>query len=151
MLPAGSKAPDFTLQDAEGQRHQLSSYLGKKVVLYFYPKNNTPGCTSEACNLRDNFDILKDKGIVILGISYDSPESHKKFIEKHGLPFILLSDQKKKVADLYGAKGGILGFLGAKRITYLIDEQGVIMHRFDKVDASNHARQILSVLEELEH
>lgn len=151
MLPAGSEAPDFTLKDADGQMHQLSSYRGKKVVLYFYPKNNTPGCTSEACNLRDNFDVLKEKGIVVLGVSYDSPESHKQFGEKHGLPFTLLSDRDKKVAGMYGAKGGLLGFMGAKRITYLIDEQGIIMHRFDKVDSANHARQILSVLEEADN
>jgi len=151
VLPAGSEAPDFTLIDAGGQMHQLTSYRGKKVVLYFYPKNNTPGCTSEACNLRDNFDVLQEIGIVVLGVSYDSPESHKKFRKKHSLPFTLLSDRDKKVAGMYGTKGGVLGFMGAKRITYLIDEQGIIMHRFDKVDSANHARQILYVLEETDN
>ena len=148
LLAAGSPAPDFKLPDANGQFHSLSDYKGNIVVLYFYPKDDTPGCTKEACNLRDNYKILQDNGIVILGVSYDNAESHQKFIAKHQLPFTLLSDTNKKVADLYGAKGGILGFIGAKRITYLIDKKGNIMHVFDNVDTGSHAEQILAFLKE---
>jgi peroxiredoxin Q/BCP len=148
VLPIGTKAPDFELPDADGKMHKLSDYIGHKVILYFYPKDGTPGCTKEACNLRDNYEILQEKGIIILGISYDDAESHQKFIKEHQLPFTLLSDSEKKVADLYGAKGGILGFVGARRITYLIDENGKIMHVFKDVDTSGHAEQILSILKE---
>jgi thioredoxin-dependent peroxiredoxin len=148
LLPVGADAPDFALPDAQGQVHKLSDYLGKKVVIYFYPKDGTPGCTKEACNLRDNYQALQDRGLVILGISYDDAESHKEFIKEHNLPFTLLSDTDKKVADMYGAKGGLLGFIGAKRITYLIDEHGKIMHVFDDVDTGDHADQILAVLNE---
>lgn len=146
LLPIGAKAPDFKLPDAYGEMHKLSDYIGHKVVLYFYPKDGTPGCTNEACNLRDNYEILQEKGIIILGISYDDAESHQKFINEHQLPFTLLSDFDKQVADLYGAKGGLLGFMGAKRITYLIDEKGKIMHVFKDVDTRGHAEQIFSVL-----
>ena len=148
LLSVGSTAPDFKLPDAQGKFHTLSDYRGKKVVLYFYPKDGTPGCTREACNLRDNYKMLQEKGLVILGISYDDSASHKEFKEKNRLPFTLLSDKKKKVADLYGAKGGIFSFFGAKRITYLIDENGKIIHVFNKVDTGNHAEQILKILEE---
>ena len=146
LLPLGAKAPDFELPDAQGMMHKLSDYRGKKVVVYFYPKDGTPGCTNEACNLRDNYDVLQDHGLVILGISYDDAESHQKFIKEHQLPFTLLSDTEKKVADLYGAKGGLLGFIGAKRITYLLDENGKVMHVFKDVDTGSHAEQILDVL-----
>ena len=148
LLPIGAIAPDFELPDAHGKMHKLSDYQGKKVVLYFYPKNGTPGCTKEACNLRDNYEALQEKGIIILGISYDDAESHQEFIKEHDLPFTLLSDKEKKVADLYGAKGGMLGFIGAKRITYLIDESGKIMYVFNKVDTGNHSEQILEILKE---
>ena len=151
LLPVDTKAPDFELPDAQGKMHKLSDYLGKKIVIYFYPKDGTPGCTNEACNLRDNYDVLLEKGLVVLGISYDDAESHQKFIKEHQLPFTLLSDTDKKVANLYGAKGGLLGFVGAKRITYLIDENGIIMHVFDKVDTGNHSEQILEVLKEKEN
>jgi len=147
MLTVGEIAPDFELKDAEGKTHKLSDYKGKLVALYFYPKDDTPGCTKEACNLRDNFDALLEKGIVVLGVSYDDLESHKKFMEEYDLPFTLLSDAEKKVADMYGAKGGIFGFVGAKRITYLIDKEGKILHLFDKVNAGNHSQQILAVVE----
>jgi peroxiredoxin Q/BCP len=146
MLKIGSIAPDFDLKDAEGKTHKLSDYKGKVVALYFYPKNNTPGCTKEACNLRDNFDVLSEKNVVVLGISYDDQESHKEFTQEYELPFTLLSDSEKKVAEMYGAKGGFFSFIGPKRITYLIDKDGKILHLFDKVDAGNHAQQILTVL-----
>lgn len=147
MLTVGATAPDFELKDGEGKTHKLSDYRGKLVVLYFYPKNNTPGCTKEACNLRDNFDALLEKGIVVLGVSYDDSESHKEFAAEYDLPFTLLSDSEKKVAEMYGAKGGIFGFIGAKRITYLIDEAGKIIHLFDKVNTGSHAQEILEVLD----
>jgi peroxiredoxin Q/BCP len=150
VLKVGTKAPDFELPDAEGKIHKLSDYEGKKIVLYFYPKNNTPGCTAEACNLRDNYDTLIEKDIVILGVSFDDQDSHKNFSEEHNLPFTLLSDSEKKVADMYGAKRGILGFIGAKRITYLIDEEGLVMHVFESVDTGSHAEQILKVIGEKE-
>lgn len=148
FLTIGSKAPDFELPDAQGKIHKLSDYLNSKVVIYFYPKDGTPGCTKEACNLRDNYKTLQEIGIVILGISYDDAESHQKFINEHQLPFTLLSDTKKKVSELYGAKRGLLGFIGAKRITYLIDETGYIMHVFDEVDSGNHSGQIIDVITE---
>ena len=150
LLPIGTEAPDFELVDAQGKIHKLSDYTGNKVVVYFYPKDDTPGCTKEACNLRDNYETLQEEGLIILGISYDNAESHQEFSDKYQLPFTLLSDTDKKVADLYGAKGGILGFIGAKRITYLIDETGKIMHVFKKVDSGKHAEQILKVLESLD-
>jgi len=149
LLTIGTKAPDFELPDAYGNLHKLSDYRGKIIVLYFYPKNGTPGCTKEACNLRDNYEVLQKRGLVILGISYDDAESHQNFIEENQLPFVLLSDTEKQVSELYGAKGGMLGFIGAKRITYLIDESGEIMHIFDKVDTGAHSQQILEVLDKM--
>ncbi|MHB2153793.1 thioredoxin-dependent thiol peroxidase [Calditrichota bacterium GD2] len=146
ILKTGSKAPDFELPDSEGKIHRLSDYRGKMVALYFYPKDFTPGCTAEACNLRDNYDALQKKGLVVLGVSFDKPEKHKAFKEKYQLPFPLLSDTTKNVADKYGAKGTFTGFLFAKRITYLIDEQGNVLHVFEKVNAGNHAQQILDFL-----
>jgi peroxiredoxin Q/BCP len=150
MLKVGQKAPDFALPDANGKIHKLSDYRGEKVVLYFYPKDNSPGCTNEACNLRDNYTALQDRNLIILGVSYDDGESHKKFAADHNLPFTLLSDTAKTVAEMYGAKRGLLGFIGAKRITYLIDENGIIIHVFDDVDTKAHSRQILDVLDKSE-
>jgi peroxiredoxin Q/BCP len=144
VLEPGMKAPDFMLPDAEGKVHKLSDYLGKTVVLYFYPKDDTPGCTKEACNLRDNFDSLKARNIVILGVSYDDRNSHEEFIQKYKLPFTLLSDTAKIVAEKYGAKGTF----GMKRITYLIGKEGKILHRFDDVDTANHSAQIMAFLKE---
>ena len=147
MLTAGQTAPDFALKDAQGKTHKLSDYKGKLVVLYFYPKDDTPGCTAEACNIRDNYDDLLKRNIVILGISFDDRESHQKFSEKYKLPFPILSDNDKKVAKQYGAmRGALLSFVGPKRITYLIDEQQKILHVFEKVDTKNHSAQILKLL-----
>lgn len=147
VLKPGQKAPDFELKDSEGQVHHLSDYRGKMVVLYFYPKDFTPGCTAEACNLRDNYEALQKKGLVILGVSYDSPQKHNEFKEKYNLPFPLLSDTTKAVAEAYGAKGGLTGFMFAKRITYLIDSDGKVLHVFEKVNTKSHAQQILEFLE----
>lgn len=146
-LKPGDQAPDFELKDAMGKVHKLSDYKGKIVTLYFYPKDDTPGCTAEACNLRDNYSTLTDRGIVILGVSYDDTASHKEFTEKYNLPFTLLSDTDQIVAEKYNAKRPIIGALVAKRITYLIGPDGKILHIFDDVDTSNHTSQILDVLD----
>jgi thioredoxin-dependent peroxiredoxin len=141
-LQKGDSAPDFTLPDAEGKNHTLSNYRGNIVVLYFYPKNNTPGCTKQGCSIRDGYAELRERGVTVLGISYDSPESHRKFAEKHSFPFTLLSDSSKKVAKSYDAAGTVF----AKRITYIIDPDGKILEIITKVDTSGHAEQILSFL-----
>lgn len=147
-VKVGDPAPDFEAKDDAGKLRTLSEFRGKKVVLYFYPKDNTPGCTKEACSFRDGYSTLQEAGIVILGVSFDSPESHRKFREKHKLPFILLSDEKKEVAGAYGASGGLLGSLMAKRYTYLINENGKIVHIFTKVDVKNHAEEVLQAFSE---
>jgi len=148
MLTIGQSAPDFSLKDAQGQLHKLSDYKGKIVALYFYPKDDTSGCTAEACNIRDNYAELIKRNIVIFGVSFDDRESHHKFTEKYNLPFPILSDSEKKVTEIYGAKRGLaLSFIGPKRITYLIDENQKILHVFDKVEAGNHSAQILQVLD----
>ncbi len=146
-LNPGDPAPDFELMDGNGTVHKLSDYRGKTVVLYFYPKDDTPGCTAEACNLRDNYQTLLDKGLVILGVSFDDTSSHKAFADKYDLPFPLLADTEKEVADKYGAKGAITGLFVAKRITYVIGPDGKILHRIDDVDTKNHTEQILRLLE----
>jgi peroxiredoxin Q/BCP len=124
-LKVGDKAPEFTLTDDRGLPASLKDYLGKKVVvLYFYPKDFTSGCTKEACSFRDDYQVYEEKGAIVIGISLDSQESHKKFSEKHNLPFLLLSDNQKEIARQYG----VLGFGGivAKRVTFIIDKQGKI-------------------------
>lgn len=137
----GSLAPDFTLPDQNGKNHTLSSYRGQKVALYFYPKDETPGCTKEACSIRDGRKELEAAGIVVLGVSHDSVESHKKFADKHNLTFTLLSDSKKEVSVAYGAKG----WLGMPaRYTYLINENGVIVAIMKDVNVSDHADEIIA-------
>ena len=143
-LKIGDSAPAFTLKDADGMEHRLADYTGKIVVLYFYPRNDTPGCTAEACNLRDNWSVLKEKNVVVLGVSYDSADSHKSFRSKYNLPFTILSDADKKVSKLYGADGLIM----AKRITFLIGSEGKIIGIIDKVKTKDHAAQILEILEQ---
>jgi len=139
------KAPDFLLNDGNGNAVRLSDFKGKKVILYFYPKDDTPGCTKEACNLRDNFSKLKN--FVILGISSDGEASHKKFSEKYSLPFTLLADTDKKVSKMYGVyvQKNMYGrkYMGIKRTTFIIDEKGDIEKIIEKVDVSDHAGQIL--------
>ncbi|TVL96717.1 MAG: peroxiredoxin [Candidatus Brocadia sp. WS118] len=142
-VKAGDPAPDFQVKDDTGKMRTLTEFRGKKVVLYFYPKDNTPGCTKEACSFRDGYTALQEAGIVVLGVSFDSPASHRKFKDKHNLPFILLSDEKKEVAETYGASGGLLGSFMAKRYTYLIKENGKIVHVFKKVDVKNHAEEVM--------
>ena len=135
-LKIGDAAPDFTVNDQDGNAVSLSDYKGKKVVLYFYPKDNTPGCTAEACNLRDNYSELQSAGYEILGVSTDSEKSHQKFIEKQELPFKLLADTEK---SMYGRK-----YMGTARVTFIIDENGMIENIIEKVKTKDHTTQILT-------
>ena len=149
MLETGTRAPDFTLADQNGEMHSLSDYKGRKVILYFYPKDMTSGCTSQACNFRDLYPQIREKGAVVLGVSKDSVESHKRFEEKHGLPFTLLSDAGLSVIKAYdvlktGKDGKPTGSL--LRSTYLIDEDGVIVKAFGGVKPKENAAQMLEVL-----
>lgn len=146
-LTAGTKAPDFKTIDQDGKEVTLSSLKGKKVVLYFYPRDMTPGCTAEACSLRDNYKALQKAGYEVFGISTDNEKSHKKFIEKEKLPFRLLADTDKSVHAKFGAwvEKSMYGrkYMGTARITYIINEAGVIDEVIEKVDTKNHAEQIL--------
>lgn len=146
-LQPGADAPDFTVNDQNGNPVSLSDYKGKKVALYFYPKDDTPGCTAQACNLRDNFSDIQQKGVVVLGVSTDSDKSHKKFEEKYKLPFTLLADTEKEIVEKYGVWGEkkFMGktFLGTNRTTFLINESGTIDHIIEKVDTKNHTEQII--------
>ena len=152
FLKPGATAPAFTAKNQEGKEIKLSDYKGKKVILYFYPKDNTPGCTNEACNLRDNHNALISKGFVVLGVSPDSEKSHTGFISKYSLPFDLLADTDKKILKAYGAWGKkkMYGkeYEGVLRSTYVIDEEGKVEHVITKVDTKNSAQQILEVLGE---
>lgn len=143
-LQVGDEAPKFELSDENNKDRALVDYAGHKVAIYFYPKAHTPGCTKQACNIRDNYAALEGKNIVVLGISYGKPKTLKKFKEKYNLPFTLLSDRKKKVARLYNAKGGIFSFGLPKRITYLIDENRKIVKIITDVDVKKHWQQIMN-------
>lgn len=147
MLKVGDKAPDFTVNDQDGNPVRLSDLRGKKVVLYFYPKDMTPGCTAEACNLRDNYKTLVKKGYEVLGVSTDTEQSHKKFIQKEKLPFRLLADTEKVVHDSYGTwvEKSMYGrkYMGTARVTFIIDEKGFIEDVIAKVDTKDHVSQIL--------
>ena len=147
ILKQGDKAPAFTTTDQDGKTVSLKDFKGKKVVLYFYPHDNTPTCTTEACNLRDNFSVLAEKGIIILGVSEDSAASHKKFEQKYSLPFPLLVDENHQLLDAYGVwnEKKFMGktYMGTLRTTFLINEKGKIDHIIEKVESKNHAGQIL--------
>ena len=147
LLNIGDIAPDFSGTDQFGNKVSLSNFKGKKVILYFYPKDSTPGCTAEACSLRDNDHILLSKGFKIVGVSADSAESHKKFSEKYSLPFPLIADTTKEVINAYGVWGPkkFMGklFDGINRTTFVISEEGIIENVFTKVNTKNHAQQIL--------
>jgi peroxiredoxin Q/BCP len=144
MVVEGEKAPEFTLEAHDGRQVSLKDFLGKKVVLYFYPKDNTPGCTTEAVEFRDVAEEFEKQGAVIVGVSKDSVESHQKFKEKHGLPFALLSDPEGRVLDLYGVwkEKSLYGrtFMGTERTTFLIDEKGILVKVYRKVKAKGHAQ-----------
>lgn len=147
MLAKGTKAPYFEGHDEDGNLVRLTDFAGKKLVLYFYPKDSTPGCTAEACDLRDNYDRFLAQGYNVIGVSRDSAASHKKFIEKHGLPFHLIADTDLVILKAYEAWGEkkMYGKVteGTLRTTYVIDENGVIIDAIGKVDTKNHAAQIL--------
>ena len=150
MLEVGKKAPDFTLPDQNGDLHSLSEYKGKKIILYFYPKDNTPGCTKQACGFAERYPQFIEKGAVVLGISKDSVASHKKFEEKYGLPFTILSDPERKVIQAYDVWKEKMNYgkvsMGVVRTTYLIDESGKIAKAFDKVKATDNPEQMLGEL-----
>ncbi|MGV3541533.1 MAG: thioredoxin-dependent thiol peroxidase [Rufibacter sp.] len=147
MLEIGQTAPDFEARDQDGNTVKLSDYRGKKVVLYFYPKDDTPGCTAQACSLRDNYDALLAKGLVVLGVSVDDEKKHRKFIEKYNLPFPLLADTEKDIVEKYGVwqEKSMYGrkYMGTMRYTFVIDEEGKIEDIITKVDTKNHAAQLL--------
>jgi peroxiredoxin Q/BCP len=146
-LKPGDAAPKFEAVDQDGKSIKSSDFRGKKIVLYFYPKDNTPGCTAESCNLRDNYDQLLKQGYVVLGVSTDSETSHKKFIEKYELPFPLLADTDKKVHEAFGtwAEKSMYGrkYMGTLRTTFIIDENGKIEEVIEKVKTKDHTAQIL--------
>ena len=150
MLEVGTKAPDFTLPDQNGDLHSLSEYKGKKVILYFYPKDNTPGCTKQACGFAERYPQFIEKGAVVLGISKDSVASHKNFEEKYGLPFTILSDPELVAIQAYDVwqekKNYGKTYMGVVRTTYLIDEEGKIAKAFDKVKAADNPEQMLGEL-----
>ena len=150
MLEVGTRAPAFTLPDQDGNMVSLKDFKGQKVVLYFYPKDNTPGCTKQACNFGELLPQFREKGAVVIGVSKDSVASHKKFQEKFGLSFTLLSDPELKVIQAYGVwqEKNMYGkkTMGVVRSTYLIDEKGVIVKAFGKVKAAENPRQMLEVL-----
>jgi peroxiredoxin Q/BCP len=149
-MKIGQKAPDFTVADDSGKKVKLSDFKGKKVVLYFYPKDDTPGCTKEACNFRDGFAEIKKAGAVVLGVSADSVESHKKFKEKFELNFPLLADTDKKIIEAYDTwqEKSMYGrkYMGIERTTYIIDEDGKISHIFPKVKVGEHYDEVLAAL-----
>ncbi|MDR7537759.1 MAG: thioredoxin-dependent thiol peroxidase [Armatimonadota bacterium] len=150
MLKVGDRAPAFTAQTDGGETVRLADFRGRKVVLYFYPKDDTPGCTREACSFRDHHDALQAAGAVVLGVSADSVASHRRFKEKYRLPFSLLSDPDRKIVTAYGVWkektiAGRLGF-GIERTTFIIDEQGIITHIFPKVRVDGHTEEVLAAL-----
>jgi peroxiredoxin Q/BCP len=151
LLAVGTQAPEFTAIDQNGQTHVLSDFKGKKVILYFYPKDNTSGCTKEACAFRDHFARFRQLNVEILGVSTDSEKSHHSFVQKYELPFTLLADTDKRLVEAYGVWGEkrLYGkkYMGTSRVTYLIDEAGKIAAVFPKVKPDTHAEEILAVLQ----
>ncbi|ERM92873.1 peroxiredoxin [Caldanaerobacter subterraneus subsp. yonseiensis KB-1] len=153
MVEVGKKAPDFVLPDADGRQVSLSDFLGKNVVLYFYPKDNTPGCTKEAVAFRDSIKAIEEKNAVVIGISLDDETSHRKFIEKYSLPFVLLSDKEAKVSTEYGVykEKNMYGKrkMGIERSTFIIDSKGIVRKIFRKVKVDGHVDQVLKALDEI--
>jgi peroxiredoxin Q/BCP len=152
-LKVGDKAPAFSLKNTEGKTVKLSDFKGKKVVLYFYPKDDTPGCTKEACAFRDDYAQLQKRGVVVLGVSADDQRSHQKFTEKYSLPFTLLSDPDHTMMEKYDAwvEKNMYGrkYMGVARITYVIDEEGKIAHLFPKVKPETHSQDVLRVIDQM--
>ena len=149
-LKEGQSAPDFELLDSDWKKVKLSSFKGKKVLIYFYPKDDTPGCTKQACDIRDNFSSLKKKGVVVLGISNDDSKSHRKFADKFSLPFTLLADTEKKVSEKYGVYElkKFMGreYMGIVRSSFLVDEKGKIIKIMHKVNPEKHYQEIIEIL-----
>ena len=147
MLKEGGQAPDFAVRDTDGNEVSLSDFRGRKVVLYFYPKDDTPGCTKQACSIRDSYSEFEERGIKVLGVSLDDQASHRKFADKYELPFTLLADTDHAVADAYGVYGEkeFMGrkYMGVARKTFLIDEEGKIKKIFDKVNVEQHADEVM--------
>lgn len=150
MLEVGKKAPDFKIIGSDNKEHSLSDYLGKTVILYFYPKDNTPGCTTEACDFRDNSANFKDKNAIIIGVSRDSIKTHSNFINKFQLPFLLLSDKEEELCKLYDVikEKKLYGktYMGIERSTFIINPEGILTHEFRKVKVKDHVNEILSLL-----
>jgi thioredoxin-dependent peroxiredoxin len=150
VLSAGNQAPQFELKDSQGDVHKLSDYQGQTFVLYFYPKDDTTGCTKEACSFRDSYQDFRDAGVEVIGVSPDSEESHTKFINKYDLPFILLSDPEHKVCEAFGV-WGLKKFMGREydgvyRTTFIIGPDGEIKHVFENVKPSEHSQEVLEVV-----
>ncbi len=145
LLKVGDAAPEFSSVDQDGKPLKLGDFKGKPVVLYFYPKDDTPGCTAEACNFRDNNELYENAGVKVLGVSVDGQKSHKKFVDKYNLNFTLVADDKKSIAQSYGVLGGNT----ASRVTYLINREGKIAHVYPKVSPKEHAVEVMSKLNEL--
>lgn len=150
LLSEGTKAPEFELKDSQGKWHKLSDYAGQTIVIYFYPKDDTPGCTKEACSFRDSYQDFRDAGIEVLGISPDTEESHLKFRKKYDLPFVLLSDPDHVVCNLFGVWGIKKNFgreyEGVYRTTFIIDPQGMIKQVFKNVKPSDHSQEVMSAV-----
>lgn len=148
-LKIGDIVPNFTAKDSHGEVFESKSVLGRKpLVIYFYPKDNTPGCTTEACSFRDQYEDFKDLGAEVIGISADSVKSHQKFANKYKLPFILLSDEDKRLRHLFGVKNNLFGLLPG-RVTYIIDRNGVVIYIFDSMNAARHIPKALEIIKEL--
>lgn len=151
MIEINCAVPDFTLMGSDNQEHKLSQYRGKNVILYFYPRDNTPGCSTEACNFRDSNDVFINKNAIIIGISRDSLKSHTKFIEKFNLPFILLSDEKEEVCNLFNVikEKNMYGkkVFGIERSTFIINEEGILIKEYRKVKVKDHVSTVLKDLE----
>ena len=149
-LKAGDKAPDFTATDQNGKTISLADFKGKNVILYFYPKDDTPGCTAEACDFRDNYQSLVGKGFEVIGVSTDDEKSHKKFESKYNLPFTLIADADKHIVEAYGVwvEKNMYGkkYMGTARTTFIIDGDGVISKVIDKVDTKNSSQQVLDLV-----
>jgi peroxiredoxin Q/BCP len=152
MLKEGDAAPDFTAKNQNGESVKLSDFRGNRVVLYFYPKDDTPGCTKQACSLRDSFETFEEKGIKIFGVSIDDENSHQKFISKYALPFDLLADTEKEIVNAYGVYGEKTNYgrkyMGINRTTFLIDANGEIVKIFKKVKVDEHAAEVLEAFGE---
>jgi peroxiredoxin Q/BCP len=150
-LKEGDRAPDFTAKDQNGKTVSLADYKGKNVILYFYPKDDTPGCTAESCSFRDNYQSLLSKGFEVIGVSTDDEKSHKKFETKYNLPFTLIADNDKHIVEAYGVwvEKNMYGkqYMGTARTTFIIDGNGIISHLISKVDTKDSSRQVLDLIQ----